>query len=260
MKTLLAFFISLCLLFGSCESDGPTGPPGQGTIRMSMVDAPASYTSINIVVTEVSVHRADEDTSSGWVVLNNSSKTYDLLALTNGSMAVIAEAPLYAGMYAQIRLKLGAGSYLVVNGVQFALDVSGNSECILDHPFTLSANSMIGLTLDFNAIHSVQPSGVTRFRLVPSIRVVSDDNQGSVSGTVTPPLAKPVLSTVSGPDTISTAANTSTGTFKLMAVPSGTYSIRIHPTASVYADTVITGVQVTSQQDKSLGAINLRVR
>ncbi len=260
MKTILAFSVLLCVLAGCSRSSGPSGPSGQGSLRISMVDAPAAYSSVNIVVTEVSVHQANADASSGWVVLDNSSKTYDLLTLTNGSVAVIAEAPIDAGTYSQVRLKLGAGSYVVVNGVQFMLDVSSSSECTLDHSFTLSANSTIGLTLDFNAAHSIQASGAVQFKLVPAIRVVSDDDEGSVSGTVTPSLAKPVISTVAGSDTISTVADSSTGTFKLMAVPAGTYSIKIHPTASVYADTVITGVQVTAQQDKSLGAINLRVR
>ncbi len=260
MKTRIALTIGLCLLLGCSKSNGPTGPSGQGTIRLSMVDAPADYNAVNIVVTEVSVHQANADAGSGWVVLNNTSQTYNLLTLTNGSSALLAQTSLDAGTYAQVRLKLGAGSYVVVNGVQFMLDVSSSSECTVDHPFTASANATVGLTVDFNAARSIQASGVAQFKLVPSIRVVSDDDGGSISGTVTPSLAKPTVWTVSGSDTISVAADSSTGTFKLMAVPAGTYSVTVHPASTVYADTVIAGVQVTARQDKSLGAINLRTR
>ncbi len=228
MKTLLAVSIAVTLACVGCaKSDNPSGPSGQGSIRMTMVDAPAAYGSVNIVVTEVSVHKAGSDTSSGWIVLNNSARTYNLLSLTNGSSSIIAESSLDAGMYTLIRLKIGAGSNVVIAGVQFALDVSSNSEVKLNHPFTVSANAMCALTLDFDASRSVQATGAAQFRLVPVIRCVSDDESGSISGTVSPALSRATISTVSGSDTLHAAADTASGAFKLMAVPTGTYSIKM---------------------------------
>jgi len=261
MKTLLGVSIAVCVaILGCSKSDNPNGPSGQGTVRVTMIDGPAAFSSVNIVITEVSVHKAGSDTSSGWVVVNNSTRTYNLLSLTNGSASIIGESNLDAGMYTQVRLKIGAGSNVVVGGVQFALDVSSNSEVKLNHPFTVSANAVCGLTVDFDADKSVHVTGTTQFKLNPVIRCSDDDQAGSISGTVSPAFARATISTVSGSDTLRVAADSASGAFKLVAVPAGTYSVKITPSLPSYADTTIAGVQVTARQDRSLGTINLSPR
>jgi len=261
MKSIIAVIIAAGLLLGGCsKSDGPSGPSGQGEIRMSLIDAPAGYDAVNIVVTEVSVHKADSDTSSGWIVLNNNTHTYNLLSLTNGVTAILAQTTLDAGMYTQMRLKLGSGCTVVVNGVQAALDVSANSDLRLVHPFTVTSNGTAGLTLDFDAAHSIHAFGLAQFKLVPVIRTVDDDNAGSISGTVSPALARATVSTVAGSDTIRVATDSASGTFKLMAVPSGTYSVFVTPSNTFYADTTIASVKVQGGANTSLGTISLRAR
>ncbi|MDP2883594.1 MAG: DUF4382 domain-containing protein [Ignavibacteria bacterium] len=263
MKTIQLLLLALGLfLLGCSDSDEPTAPTAsQGEIKMSLVDSPAGFDAVNIVVTEVSVHQVNADSLSGWTVIDNTTRTFDLLKLTNGASGLLGTKKLDVGKYTQIRLKIGAGSNVVVAGSSIPLEVPSGSQSglKLNHNFDIVANTLYELTLDFDASRSLRVTG-NQYRLSPVIRVVANVTSGTVSGTASPVLARAIVSTVAGTDTLSAAADTVSGAFKLMAVPAGTYSIKVTPTAATFRDTTITGVQVVAQQDKSLGIITLRPR
>lgn len=259
MKSYSVFLIVIAFLLGGCsKSDGPNSPSGQGQIRMSLIDAPAGYDAVNIVVTEVSVHKADADAGSGWVVLSSLTQTHNLLSLRNGVSAILAEKELDAGMYTQIRLKLGTGCNIVIGGVQTNLDVSANSDFMIVHPFTVTTNGTTGLTIDFDVARSIRVTDLAQFKLMPVCRAVDDDKAGSISGLVSPAPALSTIFTVAGSDTISVAADSASGNFKLMAVPAGTYAIRITPTQGAYRDTTISNVSVEAGRNTAVGTIELQ--
>lgn len=263
MKTILLYLLALgFVVFGCSNSDEPTAPSSsQGEIKMSLIDSPAGFDAVNIVVTQVSVHQTNADSLTGWIVIDSTTRTFDLLKLTNGASALLGSKKLDAGKYTQIRLKIGAGSNVVVAGSSIPLDVpSGTQSGLkLNHNFDIVANTLYELTLDFDASRSLRATG-NQYRLSPVIRVAANITSGSVSGSVSPVLARAVVSTISGTDTLSAFADSVSGSFKLMAVPAGTYSVKITPSLTTYRDTTITGVQVTAQQDKSLGLITLKPR
>ena len=261
MKTTLFLLLVLGLvLFGCSDSDNPADTAAaQGDIRISLVDSPAGFDAVNIVVTEVSIHRANADSLTGWSVIDSTTRTFDLLKLRNGASGVLGAKRLDAGKYTQIRLKIGAGSNVVVGGLSIPLEVPGGlqSGLKLNHNFDIVANTTYELTLDFDASRSLRLTG-NQYRLSPVIRVAANITSGTISGSISPVSARAVVSTVAGTDTLSAAADSVSGAFKLMAVPAGTYSIKVVPTVTSYRDTTITGVQVTAQQDKPLGVITLR--
>jgi hypothetical protein len=248
------------ILFGCSSSDEPTAPViSQGEIRMTLVDAPTGYDAVNIVVTEVSVHRANADSLSGWSVIDSTTRTFDLLKLTNGASAILGTKKLDEGKYTQIRLKIGTGSNVVVAGISKPLDVAGgsHSRLKLNHNFDIVANTLYELTLDFDAARSIKPQG-NQYRLSPVIRVTANVTSGTVSGTVSPSSARASIWTIAGTDTVSANADSVSGAFKLMGIPAGTYSIRFTPSVTTFRDTTIAGVVVTAQQDKALGVVTLR--
>jgi hypothetical protein len=263
MKSTLTLLLVLALvMFGCSNSDNPADTSSsQGEIRISLVDSPAGFDAVNIVVTEVSIHRANADSLSGWSVIDSTTRTFDLLKLRNGASGLLGAKRLDAGKYTQIRLKIGAGSNVVAGGVSMPLEVPGGlqSGLKLNHNFDIVANTTYELTLDFDASRSLRLTG-NQYRLSPVIRVAANITSGIISGSISPALARVVVWTTAGTDTLSAAADTVSGTFKLMAVPAGTYSIKVVPTLTTYRDTTITGVQVVAQQDKSLGVITLRPR
>jgi hypothetical protein len=252
---ILTLLAAAVLLVGCTDTSEPAG---QGEVRMYVVDAPAAYDAVNIVVLRVEVHRADADSAGGWIVIRDDSTQFDLLQLRNGAAAVLGGATLDAGHYTQIRLILGAGSHVVVDGVRHDLVVSSgmNTGVKLVHPFTVSGGSLTELTLDFDADRSVSLQGLT-YRLKPVIRVVAEATSGTISGLVLPAAAQATIWTVAGSDTVTAEADESSGAFKLMALPEGSYDVRVDHTAGAFRDTVITGVAVVRGQNTSLGVISL---
>ncbi len=261
MKIIISAILFAVVLLGCSKSEEPTQPQ-QGEIKMYMVDSPSGFDAVNIVVTEVSVHSVTADTVSGWTVIDSTTRTFDLLKLVNGASTILGNKKLDPGKYTQIRLKIGSGSNVVVGGQTRTLSVPGGTQTglKLNHQFDIVANTLYELTLDFDASRSIRLTGTNQYSLVPVIRVTANVTSGTISGTVSPASAKPVVSTVAGTDTVSTAADTTSGAFKLMALPAATYNVKIAPTVTTYRDTTVTGVQVVAGQDKNLGTVTLRTR
>ena len=86
--TLIVFLFSLVLF--SCTKDSISPTSEMGEMKIYLVDSPAEYDAVNIVVNRVEVHKSDIGGSdSGWVVINDQSATYNLLELRNGVTASI---------------------------------------------------------------------------------------------------------------------------------------------------------------------------
>ncbi len=253
---LAAFLVTGC-------SDSPTSATGPGQLRLRLVDSPGDYEQVNIAVTRVDVHMADADSLSGWTTINNTPATYDLLDLRNGANAILGDSTLVAGQYTQIRLLIGSGSTVVVDGVSYPLAIpSGMQTGVkLNHNFTIESGKLYELVLDFDAARSIHETGSHQYKLQPVIRVQAVVTSGSISGMIAPIASRALISTMIGTDTLSTAADTLTGAFKLVALPAGSYTIYIEPTDTlIYADTTITGISVVAQQNTDLGTITLRTR
>ena len=185
---------------------------------------------------------------------------YDLLALRNGSAELIASTRLRAGHYTQIRLILGAGSYLMVNGLPVSLEVASGFETgvKLNHQFTIEEDRTYAITLDFDAERSLVPSGLS-FRLKPVISIFVNETSGSVSGTVLPAAARARVTVLAGTDTVTTTVcEDSSGYFKFPAIQEGTYSLGISATTpGLYQDTVLTNVNVVRHEETSVGTVSL---
>ncbi|MCB2213348.1 DUF4382 domain-containing protein [bacterium] len=259
---LLAAILLLAFTFAGCSDDdddsGVNPSEGQGELMLYLVDDPAMYDEVNIVVTEVSVHMSDGD-QDNWIIINDTTRTFDLLNLTNGVYDMLGVAQLDAGHYTQIRLKIGTGSNVVVDGTEYPLDVPSGSQSglKLNHAFTIEPNTLYELTLDFDAGSSIIVTGNEQYKLKPVIRVAANETSGTISGTVLPPAAQPMAWTTLGDDTVSTYASDLTGEFKLMALPEGSYDVTVTSLAKTYQDTTISDVLVVAGQDTDLGTIEL---
>ncbi len=251
----------ICLILIAGCSNSPTAPSAQGQIKLTLVDSPADFDEVNIVVTRVEVHAANSDSTSGWITLSDTTATYDLLKLTNGANSVIGDKMLPVGKYTQIRLLIGAGSSVVVDGVTYGLDISSATGLKLNHNFDIEDGKLYLLTLDFDAARSVVPTNDGQYRLHPVIRVVANVVSGSISGFISPAAIRSTITTTVGAvDTVSTVSDTTNGSFMLVALPAGTYDVTIAPMDTTYQDTIITGVQVVAQEDKDIGTVILSVK
>ena len=246
----------LGVLVGCSESNTPS-QSGQGQIKMYLVDSAAAFDSVNVVVTRVEVHQANADSTSGWTTVNNVTSTYDLLTLQNGVNAVLGDTFLAAGQYTQIRLIVGDGCRVVLGGLGFPLEIPSGMETglKLNHEFTIVENTLYELTLDFDVEHSVILTGAGQYMLKPVIRVVANAVSGSISGTILPLDARASVWTAVGSDTAQTVTDVTSGYFKLVALPEGTYALTIMPLSNAYRDTTLIGIIVIRGQDTPLGTI-----
>ena len=267
MRQLLLLALAAGLLLAAgCSTDSPVSTT-QGTVRILMTDAPGDYEAVNLVVTQVAIHRGLTDSlgcdsipnaTDGWEILSDETRTYDLLQLRNGVFTTIAEGLVPAGHYTQIRLMIGEGSNVVVDGTAYPLYVPSGMESgfKLVSGFDVPVGGLVELALDFDAARSVHEAGSGRYTIIPTVRVLPTYDVGGLSGTIVPDSTAAWIYAIAGTDTIASTMPETDGSFAIMLLTPGAYDVAIRPSAG-YRDTVLAGVTVTAQQVTALGEIVL---
>lgn len=252
---------ALLPLLAGCSDDKSTGP-GFGTMNVRMTDDPGDFQHVNLVVTEVSARLASADTTgddstSAWTVLTTTPATYDLMALQNGMFATIATGNVPAGRYTQVRLKIGTGSTVVVDGTSHPLEVPSGEQSGLKlvGAFDVPVNGVLDIALDFDASRSIVLTGSGDYMLKPVIKVLSTRAAGAITGQLAPAVPATVWA-LQAPDTLGSARTAADGHFTLSVLASGVYQVRVEPD-STYRDTTLTGVVVSAGTTANLGTINL---
>ena len=226
-KLLMGTLTILLLLgFTGCSDSGSVGnkdtssaQPSTGTLSLLLTDAPGDYQAVYVTIEEVLVHKAEEDElfinndenetddttksddvnltedivetedDSGWIVVAQPNKTYDLLTLQNNITEELGETDVTTGKYTQMRLVLGSeddngstiaegyethpfANYLVLTGGDVAeLDVPSNT-LKLNHNFEITEDGLVTMIIDFDANKSVNEAGNSgKWILTPVISV-----------------------------------------------------------------------------------------
>jgi uncharacterized protein DUF4382/carboxypeptidase family protein len=242
-------------LFAGCSSN--VSNPGNGTMRVHLTDKPGSgdIEAVNLVVTEVSVRteemasESDSDsvsTSGGWQTLSTTTKTYDLMKLQNGVFTTIGEASLPAGTYTQIRLKLGPGSNVVVDGTTLPLKVPSGMQSGLKliGTFNVPPGGTTDVGLDFDASRSLHETGSGQWMLKPVVKAFTMTAAGSIHGIVVPDSVATSVVAIQPPDTLGSAQTGAGGQFTISVLAPGSYSLAFHP-AEGFRDTTLTNIMVT---------------
>ena len=265
MKRILlsGLVLSLALLTGILGCSDSTAPAdsndGPGQLKLNLIDAPCDYDEVNLVVAGVRVHRAGEDSLSGWLDVGVDTFTVDLLTLNDGQSVVIADSLIPSGDYTQIRLLLAEGCHVIVDGETHELEVpSGETSGLkLNHPFTLNPDAIYEATLDFDACRSIHVTGNGRYKMKPVIHVIVNEASGGLRGVALPLDARASVWAVTGGDSALAWADTLTGEFAFTMLMEGTYDVTVTANAGAYVDSVITGVTVTAGEWRDLGTIEL---
>lgn len=244
----------------ACGGGGGGGTAaGDGTLRVSLTDAPSCYQHVYVTVEKVRVHTSStaSDADSGWRELTLSpAKRIDLLNLTNGVLEELGSMPLPAGSYSQVRLVLAENSTAAptANAVQpiggtlvpLRAPSAQQSGLKLQVHFDVTANQIIDLVLDFDACKSVVRAGNSgNYNLKPVVSVTPKFTT-SVQGFVTTTMAlsaTAVSAQQNGVIVRSTVPDAS-GRFVLAYLPTGTYDIVF--TSEGRATGVVTSVPVST--------------
>lgn len=258
----LIMFLLILFLTGCSDNSSSlvsNNNTANGSLKLYLIDSVNGMDSVVVCVKRVEVHSSGSDSTSGWMILNDSLRYFDLLQLTNGLHAVLSNNQLAPGHYTQIRLILADSNYVVdTNGTKYHLTVpSGIQTGIkLNNNFTITAANLYELYLDFDAGKSIKLNGNGTYKLLPVIRVIVASVSGSVSGQILPIDADASVSAISISDTIS-AFTLPDGTFLFPAIPAGAYDFIIHPANIVYSDSTISGINVFANSNINLGIITL---
>ena len=256
LVTLLGM-VAIAALSGC--SNNPTST-SFGTMNIQMTDAPGDFQAVNLVVNEVAVQHSDGN--GGWEVLQSQTRTYDLLQLRNGVFRTLGISQLPAGHYGQLRLKLGAGSNVVVDNTTHPLRVPSGmqSGLKLAGSFVVPARGRVDLALDFDVSRSITSTGDGSYTLGPVIRVVTislpDNKPGAIQGVVGPTGAQASVFVLLNADTVASSMNAADGQFKIMLLPAGTYQLAFHAHEG-YLDRTVDGVVVNQGATTNVGTVIL---
>jgi len=265
MKTtlpLLAIALSVPLLLNACGGSDTSTSAQTGTLNVVMTDAPAcGFDHVYVTVKQVRVHSSDSvnETAAGWldIVLPLPLKI-DLLALTNGVLLHLGQTPLPVGHYQQVRLVLDANSG--ANPLANAIIPTGGSEQPLDtpsavqsgikiiHAFTVQADSLTDLVLDFDACRSIVQRGDGSYELKPVVTATPMAVSGAITGYVHPAEAGATIYAEQNGVIIKGTVAASTGRFVLAPVlqSSGTGNYDVVIVQNNYATGVVRAVPVSA--------------
>jgi hypothetical protein len=250
---MLVVPVALLALAGcSSNNSSVTGPGPVGQMTVAVTDAPGDFDAVNLVVDQVSASRSSDD--SGWEVLSTSATTLNLLTLQNGLFAALGDATVPAGTYHQIRLKLGAGSTVVVGGVTYPLIVPSGltSGLKLNGSFDLPADGTLALQMDFDVNKSVSHD-LSGYQLDPVVRLVPATDAGAIAGLVAQAGVTTSVKVSQNGTEVCTSWASPDGSFKVAVLPAGTYDVQVTQGLNVQ---LFNGVAVTAGQTTSLGTLS----
>ncbi len=255
----LATVVAAVTLAACGGGGGVGGSADQGTLRMSITDAPSCYEHVWVTVEKVSVHTSASagEKDAGWHDLDLAApKQFDLVTLQNGAFEELGMTPLPAGDYSQVRLVLAANtaqnplanSVQPINGQPVPLKTpSGQQSGIkLQTHFTVEANREIDLMLDFDACKSVVKAGRSGQYLLKPVVSVTPKYVASIQGYVTKTLtlSPTTVSAQQDGTVVRSTAPDENGKFVLAFLPNGTYTVVI--TSDGRATGVVNDVPVST--------------
>lgn len=270
---LLSITLLVLLIAVGCSDDDSTSPgtvTGNGTLKMYMTDAPGDYDAVNVTISSVSVHYADgtEETEEEgelapskasadegtWIEVSAETMTIDLLTLANGATFMIGTTELAAGQYTQVRLAVESAE-VIIDGETIPLTIP-SSVIKLIHPFTIEADAITELVLDFDAQRSVNVTGGNNptYKMNPTIRIAEAIQSGAITGTVTNPGDGATAAAYVGDELVTTSVvDTATGAFTLAFLPQGTYTVVL--TSVLEQEITVTDAAVSAGNTTDVGSL-----
>lgn len=271
---MAALLLGGSLLIG-CGND----ESGNGTISLALTDAPTDAENVSgVYVTITGVeYRVD---GSSWQAFEGFGDAYtvNLLDLTDGKTALLGDFNVEAGTYDGLRFKLDASENggNVTNAATYIEFTDGSTEPLYvpsgtqsgykaKGSFTVPVNGAVFITADFDVRKSVVEAGASgKFLLKPTIRLVVNDQAGTIVGTLTntsetgsyvvfaydegvyteAEAAEPAEGETRFPSSVSSANVHEEGSFTLPFLAAGSYQLVV----VAYADGVFQQVEIISEE------------
>ena len=281
MKLSNLFLVAILfatLSFVGCDNNSSNGE-NTSSIQLKLVDAEGEYEKVLVNIIDVQYNRNDGD--SGWIsfegfTLPNTDdplNRVDLTELVAGNTLVLTDEEIESGMLNQIRLVLGEGNAVVLDGETSEIPLSTpsamQSGLKLHLDTTLEPGFSYTFILDWDVQKSIVKAGNSgSYNLKPVIRVIAEVNSGTILGrvadvteteTVLMPVENATVYVFNATDVtfltpIASTFTNNEGRFVLQGLPEGNYLLKIEKSDYTVLTTTIPTV-VTKGQDTNLGTI-----
>ena len=265
---IFSLIISVILCCTACDSSDYSVPPNTSenqntTISVKLTDAPGDYDAVNLEVIGVQIKSTDDgDDQNGWISIGAKRPVvYNLLTLTGGENALIADTLVAPGHLAQIRLLLGTNNTVLKNGVSYPLKIGQRSGLKLKLNETLAANTPYEFILDVDVDKSVSKDvNSSDYILNPVIRIFNSANLGAISGTINPIGFTVKATAMVGNEEVSAYVD-KLGAFQINGVSAGNYVVIFTPDPkSGYLQTAVSNVIVVHGESTDLGTFILPLK
>lgn len=215
---------------------------GNATVSMHLTDAPGDYDALWLNIQQVEVTMDGHEPQTIGLIRPG---MYDLLSFRNGLDTLLVRASLPAGRINQIRLILGDGNKVVVDGQEHDLTTPSaqQSGLKLNLNDTFAANGAYDVWIDFDAAKSVHQTGNGKYMLKPVIRAYSAATNGRIKGYVLPAAALTTVYAINGVDTFA-AIPAPDGYFIISGLPAANYQVVMDAADATYQDATLSNVEV----------------
>lgn len=252
-KAILLFvvvFSSLATLISCNDDDNSNANSYAYSVRLT--DAPGPYDAVYVDVQGVEV------IGNNGVSVNLATQTgiYDLLELSSGVETTLSNDMISTSKVNQVRLILGTQNSVVVDGVTYPLDTPSaqQSGLKLQVNQTLDANSQNSILIDFDANKSIVVNGNGTYSLKPVLRTIDLSNTGTIEGSISIPgtLASVKVVSSTGEEVYTNVK--ADGTFKILGLQAGTYTVTITPVLP-FTPAIVNNVNVQVGSSTDVGII-----
>src|SRR5438105_4714563 len=276
-RATLAGCLGLALSIVGCYQDDTTATSPQRLkprITVRLTDAPFPYDSLHsvtIYVVQIEANTAQDTSVDGrWELITEPRKSFDLLALQQGTTALLGEGEMPAGQYHAVRMTIDTTQSAITwnDAAQHAAPVNwhGSSTiyAFVEYPVSVASQGA-DIVLDFDVgrsfLYNFSDSN-NAFDFNPVLRAINSAAAGAMAGTVTqdsggttrpvPNAQVFVYAPYPGqPDSIgsleATGRSDQAGHYKVGFLPPGRYFVRIEEPFIPALEAVVTpNVQVTA--------------
>jgi len=186
----IAVVVLSMMFVQSCDNDDVDNT---ARVQLKLVDLPGDYLEVNVNIIDVQYNNSEDE--GGWKSFESfeGEQIVDLTDLTGGVNLVLSNELIPAGTLKQIRLILGDGNTIVVEGddelpsllLTLTTPSAQQSGLKLNLDAELEAGFSYTFVLDWDVQKSIVKTGSDKYILKPVIRVEAEVNSGSIEGVVT---------------------------------------------------------------------------
>lgn len=267
---LIAAIAILTILFAGCQEEYEH-IESSGNLRIQLTDAPFPTDLVaeaNVTIGKIEI-RTKSDTANPYIILSEEEEIFNLLDLTNGVTAILADTVLESGYYDLIRLYVSEASIkLMDDETEYSLKIpSGEQTGIkikINPPVAIGGEETTELLLDFDVNRSFllkgnikTPAGIKGFNFKPVVKVSNLSAAGKLEGMVKDTLDVPIdgaqVSVIAADTVYASSFTGGNGKYEILGIDGGTYDVEFAKEG--FIEQLVESIEIVEGTSTTLDAV-----